>query len=163
MGKKEKKDLNPADSFRKELRKNELKKNKQENKKVKEIQVLLNDPKKIEEEITKLQALSDANKLDKGIKDKIKEFKTMHTVALKKQKLKDDTARLKNPNSSNDDSNNADTQRQSHVHPTSSSVTIPNNQSNVLRNPEDSVYFHPVYNPLGLAPQGQQQIFATTG
>jgi WW domain binding protein 11 len=84
MGRKE---LNPADVYRKQQRKKELKKCKETRNVVRSVQELLSDPNKIEEEIQKAQKESDASALDKGLKDRIKELKMMKSVALTKQKM----------------------------------------------------------------------------
>ena len=55
MGKGEKKGLNPADSFRKTIRKQEIKKNKKHVAQIKEVRDLLSDPEKIEAEIERMQ------------------------------------------------------------------------------------------------------------
>lgn len=89
------KGLNPADQFRKEEKKKAFMKTKKKQEKVKSIQALLNDPKKINDEIQKLQKESDENRLDKSIKDKIKELESMRVVALKKEKLKNDTLKAR--------------------------------------------------------------------
>ena len=81
MGKGKTKDLNPADAYRKEQRKRELKKCKKDRAIVQEVKDLLNDPQKIQDEIDKVQKESDGNKLDKGLKDRIKELKNMKVVA----------------------------------------------------------------------------------
>ena len=84
MGRKE---LNPADVYRKQQRKKELKKCKETRNVVRSVQELLSDPNKIEEEIQKAQKESDASALDKGLKDRIKELKMMKSVAITKQKI----------------------------------------------------------------------------
>jgi hypothetical protein len=45
------KDLNPADAYRKEQRKKEIKKNKQKQAVVKQVTDMLNNPQQIEEEV----------------------------------------------------------------------------------------------------------------
>jgi hypothetical protein len=97
------KDLNPADVYRKAQRKKELKKCKENRIVVKSVQELLSDPNKIEEEIQIAQKAADSSKLDKGLKDRVKELKMMKTVALTKQKIniasgkteRDNAAKLK--------------------------------------------------------------------
>ena len=84
MGRKE---LNPADVYRKQQRKKDLKKCKETRTVVRSVQELLSDPNKIEEEIQKAQKASDASQLDKGLKDRIKELKMMKGVAMTKQKI----------------------------------------------------------------------------
>lgn len=82
---KDKKEKNPADAFRKEQRKKELLKLKKDREVVREVRDLLNDPKKIDEEIAKAQKISDENKLDKSLKDRIKELQRMKDVANTRQ------------------------------------------------------------------------------
>ena len=84
MGRKE---LNPADVYRKQQRKKDLKKCKDNRNVVRSVQELLSDPAKIEEEIVKAQKASDESALDKGLKDRIKELKMMKSVAITKQKI----------------------------------------------------------------------------
>lgn len=84
MGRKE---LNPADVYRKQQRKKDLKKCKENRNVVRSVQELLSDPAKIEEEIVKAQKASDASALDKGLKDRIKELKMMKSVAITKQRI----------------------------------------------------------------------------
>ena len=84
MGRKE---LNPADVYRKQQRKKDLKKCKENRNVVRSVQELLSDPGKIEDEIVKAQKASDASALDKGLKDRIKELKMMKSVAITKQKI----------------------------------------------------------------------------
>ena len=56
------------DSFRKDQRKKELLKLKKDREVVKGVRDMLNDPRKIDEEIAKAQRISDENKLDKSLK-----------------------------------------------------------------------------------------------
>jgi hypothetical protein len=53
----------------------EIKKSKFQQEKVREVRTLLNNPDKIEEQIRKVERESDENKLNKGLKDKIKEVR----------------------------------------------------------------------------------------
>jgi hypothetical protein len=50
--------MNPTDAYRKELRKKELKRNKKERKKVREVGILKKDPDAIKEQIRKLEMMS---------------------------------------------------------------------------------------------------------
>ena len=132
--------MNPADALRKEERKKELKKNKKTRVIVQEVKVLLDNPQKIEDEIQKLQLESDSNKLDKRLKDRIKELKMMKSVALKQQQIKIATGGGKAPAASG---------------ATAASTTADDDeehqqqQQQQQRNPEDSVYYHPQFNPSG--------------
>ena len=105
---KDKKEKNPADAYRKELRKKELLKLKKERIVVKEVRDLLNDPLKIDEEIKKAQKVSDENKLDKSLKDRIKELQRMKEVALTKQLVLEASGKVvKNSLINTDDSTNS--------------------------------------------------------
>jgi hypothetical protein len=82
---KDKKERNPADQFRKEQRKKELLKLKKDRAVVRDVREMLNDPRKIDAEIAKVQKQSDENKLDKTLKDRIKELQRMKDVANTRQ------------------------------------------------------------------------------
>ena len=62
------KGLNPADQFRKEQKKKEIKKSKNEQAELQKVRELLNDPVKIREEIEKLEKESQANKQPRACK-----------------------------------------------------------------------------------------------
>ncbi|GJY56455.1 formin-like protein 5 [Tanacetum coccineum] len=51
------KTMNPTDAYRKELRKKELKRNKKERKKVRDVGMLKKDPETLKEQINKLEAM----------------------------------------------------------------------------------------------------------
>ncbi|PWA39449.1 hypothetical protein CTI12_AA571870 [Artemisia annua] len=51
------KTMNPTDAYRKELRKKELKRNKKERKKVREVGILKKDPETLKDQIGKLEAM----------------------------------------------------------------------------------------------------------
>ena len=117
---KDKKEKNPADAYRKELRKKELLKLKKDRIVVKEVRDLLNDPLKIDEEIKKAQKVSDENKLDKSLKDRIKELQRMKEVALTKQLVQEAAGKVvKNSvnNTIDDNSNSSAIDRSSGQHP----------------------------------------------
>lgn len=154
------KGLNPADQFRKEQKKKEIKKSKKEQEEKHRIQSLLNDPRKIDEEITKLEKLSQENKLDKSIKDKIKEFQTMKVVALKKEKVRLDTARLRGeiiPEEKETEKSSASNKPQHAPSSSSSSLAFPPSM------PKSAVAYYPGYTgmvpppppPPGFQPYGQ--------
>jgi hypothetical protein len=84
---KEKKGVNPAEAFRKEQKKKDGKKAHQQRQAVREVRSLLNDPTKIDDEIRKYQRMSNENKLDKSLKDKIEELQNMKTIAVRKQQI----------------------------------------------------------------------------
>lgn len=135
------KGLNPADAYRKEQKKKEIKKSKKEREKVREVANLLNNPEQIENEIRRVQKESDANKLDKGLKDRLKELKAMKIVADRKQRAKGVGA-------------SSDGQERT------SSAAPP---APAPRKPEESVYYHPVFNPTGAPPPGQPPMYRPQG
>jgi len=79
------KGLNPADAYRKAQRQKELKKAKEKRQLQQEVSSLLNDPHKIDEEIQKVQKQSDENRMDNGLKNRLKELQQMKAIALRKQ------------------------------------------------------------------------------
>lgn len=130
---KDKREMNPAEAFRREQKKAMAKRNKESKKKVAEVRNLLNHPDLIQEKINILQKQSDENRLDKTLKDKIKEMKEMYDIALKKQQR---------------------------GIPIQSSDKLKNEvDSSIHRKPEDSIYFDPVFNPTGHPPPGQKQVY----
>lgn len=66
------KGLNAADLFRKQEKKKEIAKSKKQKAVVKEVQVLLNDPEKIEAEIAKVVKELEGNRANKTLRDKIR-------------------------------------------------------------------------------------------
>lgn len=122
---KDKKGLNPADQHRKEERKKELQKNKKKQAEQKAHQDLLSNPQKIQEEITKLQKESDENRLDKGLKDKIRDLKLMYSVAEKRAKAEGRVEAIAEP------------QQPQQPQP---------------RPVQQSPFYHPVFNPTGKQP-----------
>ena len=148
------KNIHPTDAFRKEERARELKKNKKIKAQERALQEMLSNPQKIEDEIKKLQKESDENRLDKTLKDKIKEMKNMLIVANRKQKSKEATSRplplvrVETKEEVGDDSLTivADTPKDSASNSTLASSTKPL--------PETSIYYHPLYNPSGDPPTG---------
>ncbi|CAM9477400.1 unnamed protein product, partial [Ectocarpus fasciculatus] len=146
------KPLNPADAFRKEQKKKDAKRNAKVKANIREVNNLLNNPQKIQEEIDKVQKESDENRLDKGIKDRIKELKRMKEVSMKKQQCREALsgggARV---NSSVEASTHA-----GHSGRGAPSAPPP-------KRPEDSVYYHPQFNPTGAAPPGQPMMYKTQG
>ena len=158
--------LNPAEQFRKEQKKKEIQKSKKEQKELHKIQELLNDPRKIEEEIEKLRKESEANRLDKSIKDKIKEYSTMLELAVKKEKLRNEALKLKGGTiasttttaSSSSSSSSLTTRTAPEATP---SIPIPQAtlSSTPIGMPQDSIYYHPTYNPTAIPPPGQPQVY----
>lgn len=138
---KDKKGLNPADAFRKAERKKELQKGKKVIAEKKAFQELLSNPKKIEEELRALQKQSDENRLDKGLKEKVKEMQSMLNVA----RMRAEAEGKKDTMSSSSVSSAA-----------ASSAAMPRPQSVIpgVWRPELSHYYHPSLNPSGMPPPG---------
>lgn len=154
---KDKKDSNPVDSYRKQQKKKDIQKSKRDKKAVHEVKSLLNDPKKVDAEIAILQKEYDQNKLDKGLKERIKELNVMKNLAEKKEKLRNDTLKLRSINQP-EKNNNTDVSSQNFEadETLGDELLISTKES---RNPEDSVYYHCVYNPTGAPPPGQLPMY----
>ncbi|KAF8947943.1 hypothetical protein BGZ47_007211 [Haplosporangium gracile] len=131
MGRKSGRSLNPADQYRKEQHKKEIKKNKQDRKKVRELGSVLRDT-TTEGDLAEHEELEKQGKLDKeGVKKlaelkekmtKIIEVKKAHGIKIKSKKVEA---------------------------PKSEPVAEP------VRDPTRSIYYDPVLNPYGAPPPGQ--------
>jgi len=78
--------MNPTDAYRKELRKRELKRNKKERKKVREVGILKKDPNTIKEQIDKLEMMKADGALDKARKHKKRQLEDTLNLVLKKRR-----------------------------------------------------------------------------
>ncbi|CAM8919217.1 unnamed protein product [Rhodiola kirilowii] len=78
--------MNPTDAFRKEQRKKELKRNKKERKKVREVGILKKDPESLREQIEKLELMKADGALDKARKHKKRQLEDTLNLVLKKRK-----------------------------------------------------------------------------
>ncbi|XP_020968179.1 WW domain-binding protein 11-like [Arachis ipaensis] len=56
--------MSPTDAYRKELRKKELKRNKKERKKVREVEILKKDPKQLKKQIENLEMMKNMESKD---------------------------------------------------------------------------------------------------
>ncbi|KAF9377978.1 hypothetical protein CPB97_009823 [Podila verticillata] len=129
MGRKSGRSLNPADQYRKEQHKKEIKKNKQDRKKVRELGSAIKDT-TTEVELAQHEELEKAGKLDKeGLKKlaelrekmtKINDIKKAHGIKIKPKKIE----------------------------------TQPVSVEEQLRDPTRSIYYDPVLNPYGAPPPG---------
>ncbi|CAL5444736.1 unnamed protein product [Camellia sinensis] len=79
--------MNPTDAYRKELRKKELKRNKKERKKVREVGILKKDPETLKEQIDKLEMMKADGALDKARKHKKRQLEDTLNLVLKKRKV----------------------------------------------------------------------------
>ncbi|GJJ70637.1 hypothetical protein EMPS_02986 [Entomortierella parvispora] len=131
MGRKTGRNLNPADQYRKEQHKKEIKKNKQDRKKVRELGSAIKDT-TTEVELAQYEELEKNGRLDKdGIKKlaelrermaKIIEIKKAHGIKIKSKKIEPEKP---------------------------APITEP------ARDPTRSIYYDPVLNPYGAPPPGQ--------
>ncbi|KAK4402341.1 protein EARLY FLOWERING 5 [Sesamum angolense] len=80
------KTMNPTDAYRKELRKKELKRNKKERKKVREVGILKKDPETLREQIQKLETMKADGALDKARKHKKRQLEDTLNLVIKKRK-----------------------------------------------------------------------------
>ncbi|VAH45829.1 unnamed protein product [Triticum turgidum subsp. durum] len=78
--------MNPTDAFRKEQRRKELKRNKKERKKVREVGILKKDPDAIKDQIEKLEKMKADGALDKARKHKKRQLEDTYNLVVKKRK-----------------------------------------------------------------------------
>ncbi|KAL5725527.1 hypothetical protein ACHQM5_008663 [Ranunculus cassubicifolius] len=145
------KTMNPTDAYRKELRKKELKRNKKERKKVREVGILKKDPETIKEQIEKLELMKADGALDKARKHKKRQLEdTLHLV-MKKRKEYEDKTREKGETPV----------MFSHLGPPRRRTAEEEERSRHPL-PEDSVYFHPTLNPTGAPPPGKPPMYKSS-
>ncbi|TFJ80099.1 hypothetical protein NSK_008656 [Nannochloropsis salina CCMP1776] len=78
-----KREMNPADAYRKEQRKKEIKKNKKDRKRVRELGSYVKDPEVLKEEIDKMDKLSAAGTLDHKLVGKLEQMKHLYPAIVK--------------------------------------------------------------------------------
>jgi hypothetical protein len=114
--------------------------------------------------------LSSENKLDKSLKEKIGELKSMLSVAQKKELIKQNAEKIRSSHTvkiddadKGEDEDDAEAQLMSHQpsgqSSSSSGTTSAQHSVAVPRRPDESVYYHPVYNPTGAPPPGQPPLY----
>ncbi|KAG6878169.1 hypothetical protein C0993_011242 [Termitomyces sp. T159_Od127] len=125
-----KKSLNPADSYRKAQRKKELKKNKAERSKARDLALVKKDTWDLEDEIQKLEEAKNPKE-----QDRLAELKAELEKINRKKAEKDGDAPPEE-------------------------IILPKrkifNKKGLPRHPERSIYYDPVMNPYGVAPPGMQ-------
>ncbi|KAF9959389.1 hypothetical protein BGZ72_009754 [Mortierella alpina] len=131
MGRKSGRSLNPADQYRKEQHKREIKKNKKDRQKVREIGSALKDT-TTESELAEYEGLEKAGKLDKEGQKKLAELrekmakilgiKKAHGIKIKPKKVEPEA---------------------------------PVSVAEPARDPTRSIYYDPILNPYGAPPPGQ--------
>ncbi|KAH0454848.1 hypothetical protein IEQ34_016772 [Dendrobium chrysotoxum] len=144
--------MNPTDAYRKELRKKELKRNKKERKKVREVGILKKDPESIREQIEKLEVMKADGALDKARKHKKRQLEDTLNLVMKKRKEYEDKMREKGESPV----------MFSHLGPPRRRSNTEENERAKQPKPEDSVYYHPTLNPTGAPPPGKPPMYKSS-
>ncbi|WOL08040.1 hypothetical protein Cni_G16792 [Canna indica] len=144
--------MNPTDAYRKELRKKELKRNKKERKKVREVGILKKDPEAIREQIEKLEKMKADGALDKARKHKKRQLEDTLNLVLKKRKEYEEKMREKGETPV----------MFSHLGPPRRRTTAEEDEMVRHPRPEDSVYYHPTLNPTGAPPPGKPPMYKSS-
>ncbi|OEL23590.1 hypothetical protein BAE44_0015390 [Dichanthelium oligosanthes] len=143
--------MNPTDAFRKEQRKKELKRNKKERKKVREVGILKKDPEAIRDQIDKLEKMKADGALDKARKHKKRQLEDTYNLIVKKRKIAMLLFHL--------------TQLPlfppSHLGPPKRRPAA-EEDDRANPQPEDSVYYHPTLNPSGAPPPGKPPMYKSS-
>lgn len=144
--------MNPTDAYRKELRKKELKRNKKERKKVREVGILKKDPETLREQIDKLEMMKADGALDKARKHKKRQLEDTLNLVLKKRKEYEEKLKEKGEAPV----------MFSHLGPPRRRTTAEEEERVKHPKPEDSVYYHPTLNPTGAPPPGKPPMFKSS-
>ncbi|XP_043724671.1 protein EARLY FLOWERING 5-like [Telopea speciosissima] len=144
--------MNPTDAYRKELRKKELKRNKKERKKVREVGILKKDPDTIRDQIGKLEIMKADGALDKARKHKKRQLEDTLNLVLKKRKEYDEKLREKGETPV----------MFSHLGPPRRRTAAEEEDRVKHPKPEDSVYYHPTLNPTGAPPPGKPPMYKSS-
>ncbi|CAI9787273.1 unnamed protein product [Fraxinus pennsylvanica] len=146
------KTMNPTDAYRKEIRKKELKRNKKERKKVREVGILKKDPDTLKDQIQKLEAMKADGALDKARKHKKRQLEDTLNLVIKKRKEYEDKLKEKGEAPV----------MFSHLGPVQRRATAEEEERVRHPRPEDSVYYHPTLNPSGAPPPGKPPMFKSS-
>ncbi|CAL1694072.1 unnamed protein product [Somion occarium] len=145
------KTANPADAFRKAQRKKELKKNKTERAKARDFSLVKKDTRDVEEEIEKLEGLSERSAADnsrltqlKGELEKINKKKEEYVAEHPEHRK----LVFKSRRAHDEDRGEGESKK-----PEFKSRNL-FNKKGLPRHPERSIYYDPVMNPYGVAPPG---------
>ncbi|KAF8399392.1 hypothetical protein HHK36_015256 [Tetracentron sinense] len=144
--------MNPTDAYRKEIRKKELKRNKKERKKVREVGILKKDPETIKEQIDKLETMKADGALDKARKHKKRQLEDTLNLVMKKRKEYEEKLREKGEAPV----------MFSHLGPPRRRTTAEEEERAKHPKPEDSVYYHPTLNPTGAPPPGKPPMYKSS-
>ncbi|WVW83969.1 hypothetical protein I302_105992 [Kwoniella bestiolae CBS 10118] len=140
-----KKSSNPADAFRKAQRAKELKKNKEERKKVREAQTVKRDTRELEADIRYLKTQTDATsktRLAELESELAYVHKTKEAYVTEHPEARDRVFGIKKPREN--DGRTTREEAQKHLY----------DENGRLRDPKKSVYYDAVYNPFGVPPPG---------
>ncbi|KAM7275495.1 hypothetical protein ACFE04_017361 [Oxalis oulophora] len=144
--------MNPTDAYRKELRKKELKRNKKERKKVREVGILKKDPEQIIDQIQKLETMKADGALDKARKHKKRQLEDTLNLVMKKRKEYEEKMKEKGETPV----------MFSHLGPVKRRPTAEEEEREKHPLPEDSVYYHPTLNPTGAPPPGKPPMYKSS-
>ncbi|PHT46200.1 hypothetical protein CQW23_15358 [Capsicum baccatum] len=144
--------MNPTDAYRKEIRKRELKRNKKERKKVREVGILKKDPEQLKEQIEKLEVMKAEGALDKARKHKKRQLEDTLNLVLKKRKEYEEKTKEKGE----------EPVMFSHLGPPRRRTAAEEEERVKHPKPEDSVYYHPTLNPTGAPPPGKSPMFKSS-
>lgn len=144
--------MNPTDAYRKEIRKKELKRNKKERKKVREVGILKKDPESLREQIEKLEMMKADGALDKARKHKKRQLEDTLNLVIKKRKEYEEKTREKGEAPV----------MFSHLGPPRKRASMEEEERAKHPKPEDSVYYHPTLNPTGAPPPGKPPMFKSS-
>ncbi|XP_050223766.1 protein EARLY FLOWERING 5 [Mercurialis annua] len=144
--------MNPTDAYRKELRKKELKRNKKERKKVREVGILKKDPDVLKDQIDKLEMMKADGALDKARKHKKRQLEDTLNLVMKKRREYEDKMKEKGETPV----------MFSHLGPPRRRTSAEEEERAKHLKPEDSVYFHPTLNPTGAPPPGKPPMYKSS-
>lgn len=144
--------MNPTDAFRKQQRRKELKRNKKERKKVREVGILKKDPDAIKDQIDKLEKMKADGALDKARKHKKRQLEDTYNLVVKKRKEYEDKMKEKGEQPV----------MFSHLGPPKRRPAADEEDRAKNPMPEDSVYYHPTLNPSGAPPPGKPPMYKSS-
>ncbi|GFP97674.1 hypothetical protein PHJA_001911500 [Phtheirospermum japonicum] len=166
------KTMNPTDAYRKELRKKELKRNKKERKKVREVGILKKDPDTLKDQIQKLEAMKADGALDKARKHKKRQLEDTLNLVIKKRKsvgigkARSYGVRARCAMTLEYEDKMKEKGEEpvmfSHLGPVRRRATAEEEERVKNPRPEDSVYYHPTLNPSGAPPPGKPPMFKSS-
>ncbi|KAI6135497.1 WW domain binding protein 11-domain-containing protein [Pisolithus thermaeus] len=143
---------NPADAYRKALRKKELKKNKAERTKAREFALVKKDTHDMEDEIKKLETATDLSAADRSRLAELK-AELVKVMAKKEEYVKDHPEHRKLVFRQRRDKDSD----QPPVPPGEQKRNLFDKRG-LPRHPERSIYYDPVMNPYGVPPPGMPYI-----